>query len=138
MILKRVEGFCFQETQGVFVAVFDSTREFPAFYCRKSGSKVPYNVVSAKEAAAIIRGSKIVELKSGMLFAVPIPEEYAMDEDEMERVIQNALAEAEKRGVTGKEITPFILEKVASVTSGKSLQSSILLKSVFPLPKYFP
>lgn len=83
-------------------------------------------MVSAKEAAAVIRASRIVELKSGMLFAVPIPEEYAMNEEEMERVIQDALTEAVKKRVEGKEITPFILDKVTSATSGKSLKSSIL------------
>lgn len=108
------------------MAVFGSSKEFPAFYCRKSGSKVPYNVVSAEEAAELIRASKIVELKSGLLFAVPIPEEYAMEEVEMERVIEEALAEAERCGVGGKEITPFILERVTVATSGRSLQSSIL------------
>lgn len=108
------------------MAVFGSSKEFPAFYCRKSGSKVPYNVVSAEKAAELIRASKIVELKSGLLFAVPIPEEYAMEEVEMERVIEEALGEAERCGVGGKEITPFILERVTVATSRRSLQSSIL------------
>lgn len=112
----------------MFVAVFGASKEFPAFYCRKSGSKVPYNVATAKEAAALIRAGRVVELESGMLFAVPIPEEFAMDEEEMECVIQNALVEAENSGVGGKELTPYLLEKVALATSGRSLQSSILFK----------
>lgn len=67
----------------------------------------------------------MVELKSGMLFAVPIPEEFAMDKEEMDLVIEQAISDAEKRGVSGKELTPYLLEKVTVATKGKSLQSSI-------------
>lgn len=108
------------------MAVFGPTKEFPAFYCRSSGCKVPYNVLTAEEAASVIRASEMVELKSGMLFAVPIPEEFAMDEGEMDRVIGGAIADAETSGVGGKALTPYLLDRVTEATRGRSLQSSIL------------
>lgn len=110
------------------MAVFGTSKEFPAFYCRKSGLRVPYNVISEKEAAELIRANKAIELKSGMLFAVPIPEDYAMEEEEMEKVIEDALLAADKSGIEGKELTPYILEKVTAATKGRSLESSILLR----------
>lgn len=54
-------------------------KDFPAFYTQKSGSKAPYNINSPKEAAAMISTAKLLQLNSGILIAVPVPNEYAMD-----------------------------------------------------------
>ena len=62
-----------------------------------------------------------------MLIANPIPEEYALDFDEMERVINAALAEADEKGVRGKEITPFLLAKIKQITKGVSFASNVQL-----------
>lgn len=70
----------FLETQGVTCATYNTPdREFPAFYCRKSGYKAPYNVNDPIEAAKLIATSKILNLQSSILIAVPVPEEFAMD-----------------------------------------------------------
>lgn len=69
-----------KETQGVTVASYQSPEhDFPAFYTRKSGSKAPYNIENASDAAAMIYIAKNLKLNSGILIAVPVPEEHAMD-----------------------------------------------------------
>lgn len=116
----------FQETQGVFVATFGGGRDFPAFYSRKSGCYAPYCVENAFEAAQIIHRHRELDLQSGMLFAVPVPEKFALDENVINGVIEEALNDAKNKGVEGKEITPFLLGRIGEITEGKSLQTSIL------------
>lgn len=116
------------ETQGVTVSTFGSPeKDFPAFYTRKSGSKVPYNIDTAREAAELISASKTLDLKSGILIAVPIPEENAMDEKIIDNAIIDALQRAEEAGVSGKESTPFLLDAISTITKGKSLSTNIAL-----------
>uniref|UniRef100_A0A6P7GCW1 Uncharacterized protein LOC114336545 isoform X2 n=1 Tax=Diabrotica virgifera virgifera TaxID=50390 RepID=A0A6P7GCW1_DIAVI len=115
------------ETQGVFVATFGSSNDFPAFYARNSGVKVPYSVKNAEEIARIISSNRDINTQSGMLFAVPIPEEFAFDSDVINRVIEEALHEAKLNNIQGKLITPFLLSHIAKITEGKSLQSNIAL-----------
>ena len=103
------------------------TDEFPAFYCRRSGHKLDYAVSGPAEAAAILNAKWEMGLKGGVLIANPIPEEYGLDFDEMEGVIQKALAAADEAGVHGKDITPFLLAKVKDLTGGESLASNIQL-----------
>ncbi|KAJ8979534.1 hypothetical protein NQ317_017682 [Molorchus minor] len=116
------------ETQGVFVATFGDNNEFPAFYLRTSGSKAPYSVKTAMEAAKIIKSSMDLDMQSGMLFAVPVPEESAL----FPEIINNAIEEALKSvksdlNVMGKNVTPFLLQQVAKITKGKSLDTNIAL-----------
>ena len=114
------------ETMGVPVLGM-GTDEFPAFYCRRSGHKLDYAVSGPAEAAAILRAKWEMGLAGGVLIANPIPEEYGLDFDEMEGVIQKALAAADEAGVHGKDITPFLLAKVKDLTGGESLASNIQL-----------
>ncbi|GJQ85626.1 hypothetical protein Trydic_g20176 [Trypoxylus dichotomus] len=115
------------ETQGVFVATFGDTKDFPGFYTSKSGFQVPYNVTNAKQAADIIKSNKDMDLGSGMLFGVPVPEEFSMNKDVLDGIIKEALDRAESRGVIGKEMTPFLLSCVADATRGRSLDTNIAL-----------
>nr|CAH7718192.1 unnamed protein product [Callosobruchus chinensis] len=117
------------ETQGVFVATFGNNNEFPAFYSRKSGSKSPYFVQNAAEAAKVIKSSMDIDLKSGMLFAVPIPEEHALPYEMMNEVIEQALKSMDPL-MEGKQVTPYLLSQVAKLTGGKSLESSILFSKI--------
>lgn len=110
----------------MLVATFGNDKIFPAFYCRRSKSESPYNVRNAKEAANIIGCHLGLNLKSGLLFAVPIPEEFAMNEEDMNAVIDKAMISAEERGISGKEITPYLLSQIVDITKGSSLRSSIL------------
>lgn len=72
--------FFSKETKGVTVASYQSdAKDFPAFYTRKSGSKVPYNLSEPNEAANLISTAKNLNLNSGILIAVPVPNEFAMN-----------------------------------------------------------
>ncbi len=117
------------ETIGVPVLGF-KTDEFPAFYCRESGLKVDYVVNDEKEAAKVIETQWNLGLKSGLVIANPIPEEYALPKDYINRVIEKAYYEAEKSGIKGKDLTPFLLSKINELSEGKSLKANIeLLKN---------
>ncbi|MFV9568381.1 pseudouridine-5'-phosphate glycosidase [Thermoanaerobacter mathranii] len=114
------------ETFGVPVVGF-KTWEFPAFYTRESGLKVDYKVDDEIEAAKIIKTKWDLGLKGGVLIANPIPEEYALDKAYIDKAIEDALYEAEKRNIKGKEITPFLLDKIKDLTQGESLKANIEL-----------
>ncbi|MBQ9211287.1 MAG: pseudouridine-5'-phosphate glycosidase [Clostridia bacterium] len=114
------------ETRGVPVIGF-GTEELPAFYSRHSGLKVDYRMDSAKEIAAAFHAQQAMGLKGGMLVTNPIPEEYAMDDAVINQAIDQAVAESVEQGIKGKEITPFLLARVAELTGGDSLDSNIQL-----------
>ena len=114
------------ETMGVPV-LGNGTSDFPAFYCRKSGYGVDYAAKDEAEIASIIKIKWELNLEGGVLIGNPIPEQYALDFDEMEAVINKALAEADEKGVRGKEITPFLLAKIKEITKGVSFASNVQL-----------
>ena len=114
------------ETMGVPV-LGNGTADFPAFYCRKSGFGVDYAAKDEAEIASILKTKWDLGLAGGVLIGNPIPEEYALDYDYMEGVIQQALAEAEERKIRGKDITPFLLAKVKEITKGVSFASNVQL-----------
>ena len=114
------------ETMGVPV-IGNGTDEFPAFYCRNSGFKLDYAAKDEAEIARIIKTSADLGLKGGLLIGNPCPEEFAQDFSEMEKVIDRALEDAEKAGVRGKAITPFLLAKIVELTGGESLATNIQL-----------
>ncbi|RKD34156.1 pseudouridine-5'-phosphate glycosidase [Thermohalobacter berrensis] len=114
------------ETHGVPVVGY-KTEEFPAFYTRKSGYKVDYMVDSPKELAKAIKAKWDLNLKGGLVIGNPIPEEFEMDYGLINRAINDSINEAEKIGIKGKEITPFLLSKIKDITSGQSLKSNIQL-----------
>jgi len=114
------------ETQGVPVLAYQ-TDELPAFYTRKSGFKVDYNMQTPKEIAELLKVKFDLKLKGGVVIANPIPEEFSMDYDEMTQAISSALKEQDEKGIKGKESTPFLLSKVKELTQGKSLEANIEL-----------
>ncbi|MEG0177586.1 pseudouridine-5'-phosphate glycosidase [Anaerorhabdus sp.] len=114
------------ETFGVPVLGY-KTEELAAFYTRTSGLKVDYKMDSEKEIAEAIFAKREMGLDGGVLIANPIPEEYAMDKDEMDIAINQALKEMDEQGVHGKDSTPFLLAKIKEITGGKSLDSNIQL-----------
>ena len=101
--------------------------DFPAFYCRKSGFGVDYNAKTPADVAAIAKAKWGMGLEGGMLIGNPVPEEYAMDFDEMSAVIDRAMAMADEAGVKGKNITPFLLAHIVELTGGNSLKTNIQL-----------
>ncbi len=114
------------ETHGVPVLGY-RTHELPAFYTRKSGFKVDYRLDSPQEIAAFLKSKWGLKLKGGVVIANPVPEASQMDYDVINKTVENALLEAHKRGIKGKESTPFLLEKIANLTHGKSLETNIKL-----------
>ena len=114
------------ETKGVPVIGY-GTGELPAFYTRKSGFSVDYRVDSPEELAEMFRAQRGLEFKGGMLVTNPIPEEYSMDKEVIDKAIDQALAECKAQGVHGKETTPFLLARVVELTGGDSLESNIQL-----------
>ncbi|NLC03983.1 MAG: pseudouridine-5'-phosphate glycosidase [Tissierellia bacterium] len=114
------------ETQGVPVVGYQ-TDEMPAFYTRKSGFSVDYNVDSPEKIASAIKVKWDLGLNGGVVVANPIPEQFAMDYDTITNAINSAIQEAEEKGVKGKDTTPFLLAKVKDITGGSSLDSNIQL-----------
>ena len=114
------------ETHGVPVLGF-GTKELPAFYTRTSGLSVDYQVDTPEELAKFWKVQRELGLKSGVLVANPIPEQYSMDAGKINDVIDQAIAEAKQRGIHGKETTPFLLAKVKEITGGDSLDANIQL-----------
>jgi pseudouridine-5'-phosphate glycosidase len=114
------------ETFGVPVFGYQ-TDELPAFFVLSSGLPVQRRVDSAAEAARLIRAHWGVGLTSGVLIAVPVPEDQAADPAQVEEAIAQALSEAAEAGVRGKEVTPFLLSRVAQLTGGKSVNANLAL-----------
>ena len=114
------------ETHGVPVLGY-GTKELPAFYTRRSGFEVDYRVDSPEELARIFKVQRDLGLKGGILVTNPIPEEYAMDFDVINKAIDEAIAQSVKDGVHGKATTPYLLAKVKDLTGGDSLASNIQL-----------
>ena len=114
------------ETNGVPVVGFE-TEEFPAFYTRKSGFGVDYKVESSLEVASALKAKWDLNLKGGMVIGNPIPKEFEMDYDTINNAIESALKEAEEKNISGKKVTPFLLDRVKTITDGKSLDANIEL-----------
>ncbi|MGX8711084.1 MAG: pseudouridine-5'-phosphate glycosidase [bacterium] len=114
------------ETRGVPVVGF-GTDELPAFYTRKSGFQVDYRVDSEKELAQAVKVKWEMGINGGLVIANPIPEQYQMDKAVIDRAIDEALADAAREGVKGKETTPYLLAKIKEITGGDSLDSNIQL-----------
>lgn len=114
------------ETQGVPVIGY-KTNKFPAFYTRNSGYDVDYEVKDAKEMARVMGIKWQMGLTGGIIIANPIPEKYALDDNYINKSIKEALEDAEKNNITGKRVTPFLLDKIKSITKGNSLEANIEL-----------
>ena len=114
------------ETKGVPVIGYQ-TEELPAFYTPHSGFQVDYAMESPEAVAAAFRAKIDCGLKGGMLLTNPIPAQYAMDLDYINANIDAAIAECNEKGIKGKAITPFLLDKIQKLTGGKSLEANIQL-----------
>ncbi|PCG18834.1 pseudouridine-5'-phosphate glycosidase [Brachyspira sp. G79] len=111
------------ETFGVPVLGY-KTDKFPAFYTRDSGYKVDYKVDTAKDIANILNTKWSLGLEGGVLVCNPIPEKYEMDKDYINKIIDDTVKEAKDKKISGKDVTPFILAKLHSVTENKSLKAN--------------
>ncbi len=114
------------ETKGVPVLSYGSD-EFADFYTRHSGIKMENVVSSPLEVARIIKAKRDNNLDGGILVANPIPEQYSMDPEFINKVIDKALLLAEENNIKGKDVTPFLLKTIVELTGGDSLESNIKL-----------
>lgn len=110
------------ETLGVPVASLDSA-SFPQFFTQTSGLKSPLNLKSPSEAASVLRMNKQLGVGTGMVLAVPNRNPVPG----IERFIEQAVNDAKQQQVVGKEVTPFVLRRVAELSGGESIKSNIEL-----------
>jgi len=100
---------------------------FPAFFTRDSGFKADFQLDSAEEQANFIRTKWHLGMAGGVVVSNPVPEEFAMPKEEIDRITEQALREADERGVAGKLVTPFLLARIKELTEGRSLATNIAL-----------
>ncbi len=114
------------ETHGVPVVGYQ-TDTLPAFYTRDSGFKVDYRVDSASEIAEAMKIKWSMGINGGLVIANPVPKAYSLDPVEIEKLITESIDQMKRRGITGKDTTPYLLSRIAEQTSGSSLATNIQL-----------
>ncbi|PHM47388.1 pseudouridine-5'-phosphate glycosidase [Xenorhabdus miraniensis] len=114
------------ETHGVPLVGYQ-TEKLPAFFCRTSQFPVSVRLDDPRQIAHAMRVKWRSGLKGGVVIANPIPELFAMPEEQINAAIEQAIKEAENQGISGKESTPFLLARVTELTGGESLQANIEL-----------
>ncbi|WP_065321856.1 pseudouridine-5'-phosphate glycosidase [Tritonibacter mobilis] len=114
------------ETQGVPVIAYGQD-SFPAFWSATSDLSAPLRMDSAADIARahFLRGA--LELPGGQLVANPIPAEEQIPAEDLAPIIAQAQGEADAQGVTGKDVTPFLLQRIFELTEGRSLEANIAL-----------
>ena len=112
------------ETLGVGIAGYRTDR-FPGFYLADSGHPVPWRLDSPEEVAAALHARRELGIDSALVIANPLDEQ--LDPALHERVLAEALAAAEREGVHGRDITPFLLARFHSETAGASLRANVRL-----------
>ena len=103
------------------------TDYLPAFYSKSSGLKLDYNCKDEKEVAAIVKAKWEMGLDGGVVIVNPIPDEYAMPNEEINVYIEKALQMCKEKGIKGKDTTPFLLATVKDLTGGDSLKANLEL-----------
>ncbi len=115
------------ETLGVPVLVLGSD-DFPAFYSRVSGFPAPRRVDTPEEVAACMHAAwDVLGLSTGISVANPIPGEAEIPAAEIDGVIAEALGELDRHGISGQDVTPFLLGRVVEATGGRSLTANVAL-----------
>lgn len=114
------------ETQGVPVIGY-GTDTLPMFYTRSSGLAIDQRVDNPQDAAAIVQAAFALDMGHGILIAVPVPEAEELSGQIAEKAIQQAVTEADAQGVRGKELTPFVLARVAALTGDESKRANVAL-----------
>ena len=118
------------ETLNVGVLGYNTTR-FPGFYLSDSGFGISWSVSGPGEVAAIMGARRSMQIPSGLIVAYPIPESDQLDPDLHDQVLQDGMQLATSRGVTGKDVTPFLLDHFHRSTHGASLvvNTQIILRN---------
>jgi pseudouridine-5'-phosphate glycosidase len=114
------------ETHGITVVGYRCS-DLPAFYSRTSGLSVDARAESPEDVKKIFRAQQMLGIQSALLVVVPIPEEFEVPTEVLEQVLQTVLEEAESNGITGAELTPFLLSQMAERSEGATLRANIAL-----------
>jgi pseudouridylate synthase len=114
------------ETHGVTVVGY-GTDELPAFYSRRSGLAVDVRADSAEEVAQIARARRELGLEGATLVCVPVPAGAEIPAERLDEILGEALAEAEKEQVAGRELTPFLLSRMGERSGGETLRANVAL-----------
>ncbi|MCM2252695.1 MAG: pseudouridine-5'-phosphate glycosidase [Ramlibacter sp.] len=114
------------ETQGVPVLSCEQDN-FAAFYARDSGFRADHRLDDPAQQARFIRTKWDLGLAGGVVLSAPVPQAAAMAREEIDAVTLQALAEARRKGVTGKAVTPFLLDRIKLLTGGRSLAANVAL-----------
>jgi pseudouridine-5'-phosphate glycosidase len=114
------------ETLGVPVVGY-GTDEFPSFFSRSSGVAVPMRVDTPDEVAALMAATWGLGLGSGVSIANPVPAQDEMPHEEIDAVIEQALADCDAHGIHGKDITPYLLGRIVELSGGRSLETNLAL-----------
>ncbi|MGK9167069.1 pseudouridine-5'-phosphate glycosidase [Inquilinus limosus] len=125
-ILDLPKTLEYLETRGVPVIGY-GTDTLPAFFCRSSGLPLALRRDTPEEVAAVLAAQAALGLPAGAVIANPIPEARALPEAEIDAAIAGALADAEREGIAGKAVTPYLLARIVALTEGRSLTANIAL-----------
>jgi pseudouridine-5'-phosphate glycosidase len=114
------------ETAGVPVLGWQ-TDELPGFTTPTTGIPLPHRVETAEEVRAVVESIRALGMTTGVLVTVPVPAEDGLDTAEIDAALTAALDDAERHGITGAAITPFVLDRIANATKGRSVPANLAL-----------
>jgi pseudouridylate synthase len=100
---------------------------FPAFWSRRSGLPVPHEVATAAEAAAVVRTARALGYEGGILVVTPVPEADEVPFEELTPIINAALDSAAEAGIRGGAVTPFVINRIAAATNGRTVAANLAL-----------
>lgn len=112
------------ETYSIGVIGFGTDR-FPGFYLSDSGYPVPWRIDHPKDVAAVLAGRDALSLSQALVVANPLPPDEQLDPDLHDRVLEEGLTALRRRGISGKDVTPFLLDHFHRATAGKSLEANV-------------
>ena len=114
------------ETHGVCILGWQC-EELPAFYSRTSGLIVDEKVETATEVVVVVKARDTLNLPGAILLTVPVPAEFEVEAEELEKILAESLRLAAENNVSGKEITPFLLSQMSLMSAGKTLAANVAL-----------
>ena len=114
------------ETHGVTVVGYQCD-EFPAFYSRSSGLPVDTRADSPADVVALFLAQRALQIDSALLVTVPVPEEFEVPHEQLQTVLDEALENADRNNISGRDLTPFLLSEMAEHSHGSTLRANIAL-----------
>ncbi|HEY8184730.1 MAG TPA: pseudouridine-5'-phosphate glycosidase [Pyrinomonadaceae bacterium] len=114
------------ETHGITVVGYQCD-EMPAFYSRRSSLPVDIRIDSPENIVQIFQAQVSLGIERALLVTVPVPQTFEVRAEDLERTLSAALKDAERQGIAGRELTPFLLSRMAQTSEGTTLQANIAL-----------